>query len=148
MYHNVLLHTCCIALFCHISSPPQTFLTYSKYTLNVAYGLRVKERCSQSGGGGGNCFYCCQNSNFQEANNYKCVTFSPVLKNHALLYSLVNLFQFLNMWLIGINPLFIFLQSMKLIFKRTLKYKACQSHQGADGKICGVLFNAALTTLF
>ena len=66
----------------------------------------------------------------QEANNYKCVTFSPVLKNHAFLYSLVNLFQFFNMWFIGINPLFIFLQSMKLIFKRTLKYKACQSQQG------------------
>jgi hypothetical protein len=42
----------------------------------------------------------------------------------------VNLFQFFNMWFIGINPLFIFLQSVKLIFKWTLKYKACQSQKG------------------
>lgn len=46
------------------------------------------------------------------ANNYKYTTFLPVLKNHAFLYSLMNLFKFFNMWLVGINPLFIFLQSV------------------------------------
>lgn len=62
-----------------------------------------------------------------DAQRFHCVLRVAILEDHRLLHGLVNLFQFFDVWLVGVNGLFVFPETVQLILQRPL-----QSH--ADGR--------------
>lgn len=53
------------------------------------------------------------------------VKYAPVLEDHALLDSLVDTLEFLNVWFVSVNAGFVFLEAAELVFQRALASKAC-----------------------